>query len=777
MSTNGPPRQDHDETAAIAAEQHALNDRYSRVDTLRDDVARKLDHALRVPTGDSTALLDRDTEVARLQEKNAELARAEHGLCFGRLDRQDDSTTYIGRMGLRSQELEPMVIDWRAPAAADFYTATAASGSDVRRRRHLRTRGRTVVGVNDELLDLDGADSAFVGEAALMQALTSERTGRMADVVATLQGEQDAIIRSPMDGALVVQGGPGTGKTAVALHRTAYLLYTYPQIAQRGVLVLGPSATFLDYIDQVLPSLGETHAVLATMENLLPGVVATGTETAAAAAVKAKPVMAQVIARSVRRHEGTDQARTITYQGDAYRIEPAVVAATVERARLTGLAHNLARRTFASELLDYLTEAVLAHDRQLYDDADRGFETELDALDQALAKGTDALPAKVEGAGTEVTGLAGEHEAPRVRAELEREPQVHQLLEELWPLLSPTDLLRRLYTDEDLRGASAPELSRAEQDTLSRPETAWEGLTWASGDVPLLDEAAELLGEDDTAAQERRRAAQAAAVAYAQQVLSTTGGLGISAEELAGRFEESDTRPLAERAAADRTWAYGHVIVDEAQELTPMQWRMVLRRVPSKSLTVVGDVHQTSAGAGTDSWETLTRAEPQLQWNPVELTINYRTPEPIMRAATRMASRAGAAVPTSHCARTDGTEPQIRATDGDFAVALGHWAAAEAQLEGTLAVIAPPERLVEIAMIVEDSVPGAVFGPEVDLHTPCVVLTPQQAKGLEFDAVLVADPATILAADRGVNALYVAMTRPTQRLNVLCEGPVPEALR
>src|SRR5699024_5192748 len=317
----------------------------------------------------------------------------------------------------------------------------------------------------------------------------------------------------------------------------------------------------------------------------------------------------------------------------------------------------------------------------------------------------------------------------------------------------------------------APELTEAEREALARHGENWSA--WSSGDVPLLDEAAELLGEDDTAAEERRRGAEQAAVAYAQQVLSTTGGMGVSAEELAQRFEASDTRPLAERAAADRTWAYGHVIVDEAQELTPMQWRMVLRRVPSQSLTVVGDVHQTAAGAGTTSWQELTRSQPQLRWHPVELTINYRTPEPIMHAATDMARRAGDPVPQFTCARSEGPEPRIGgtqprpddsqprsdATDADFATTLARWAVEEAG-EGTFAVIAPPERLVEIAMIIEDAVPGTQFGPEVDLRSPCVVITPQQAKGLEFDGVLVADPTTILAQERGSHGLYVAMTRP-----------------
>ncbi|WP_147919087.1 HelD family protein [Ruania zhangjianzhongii] len=773
-------------TEVIKHEQQHLDRLYQRVDELRGEASHQLAETLRAPGTDSTALLDRDARISQLEQRTSELARAEQGLCFGRLDRTDGSTSYIGRMGLRSADLDSLVIDWRAPAAADFYTATAASGSDVRLRRHLLTRGRSVVGVNDELLEIDsdggapgaqsssGASGEFVGEAALMHALTSERTGRMADIVATLQSEQDAIIRSGPDGMLVVQGGPGTGKTAVALHRTAYLLYSHPTIADRGVLVLGPSPAFLDYIEAVLPSLGETQAVTATLETLLPGVVATRTETAAAAAVKALPLMAEVVTRAVRRQEGSENATAVTYQGDVYRIGADLLSRCTERARLTGLPHNEARATFTGELLDHLTERVLAGDQQLYDDADRGFEAELATLDAALAKGTDRLPAAVEGAGTEVTGLAAGHEAPRIRQELSVDPAVQTLLAELWPELTPAALLEELYADPAVLAEVAPELDPGQREALRRPA----GGGWSSGDVPLLDEAAELLGEDDSAAESRRRAQHEAGLAYAQQVIAASGGLGVSAAELADRFTESDTRPLAERAAADRTWAYGHVIVDEAQELTAMQWRMVLRRVPTRSLTVVGDVHQTAAVAGTTAWDELADANPSLAIRQVELSINYRTPEPMMAAAVDLLRTVEPDALLPECARTAGAPPWVRPSQGEFAEDLARAVVDEQHqvADGTFAVVAPHERLVEIAMIVEAALPGASFGADVDLRAPCVVLTPEQAKGLEFDGVLVADPATILDGRRGVNGLYVAMTRATQRLGLLCDGPVPPAL-
>ena len=772
----------------LESEQHYLDLLYRRVEALRAEVTDQLTRTRRSDADGPADLLDRDTRVARLQERATMLDHAEHGLCFGRLDRHDGSTTYVGRMGLRSADLEPLLVDWRAPAAADFYTATARSGSGVVRRRHLRTRGRTVIGLNDELLGDGHQDSTFVGEGALMEALTAERTGRMHEIVATLQAEQDEIIRSSPDGVLVVQGGPGTGKTAVALHRTAYLLYTHPTIAERGVLVLGPSPTFLDYIHDVLPSLGETHAVLATVDSLVPGITATRAELPATARVKAGPVMAELVAAAVRDRQGRQGSEggvTFTYQGDDYRLTTAVLAQAVERARHVGYPHNVARHTFRTTVLDHVVELVLAREQALYDSTDSGFEEEIGRLDRALARGEDHLPAKVEGAGTEVTGLAARHEAPRLRRELTADPTFARVLDELWPVLTPESLLEDLFTDPSRLARAADGLLTAhEQQALLRPA----GVGWTSGDVPLLDEAAELLGEDESAREASAQAQREAGIRYAQRVIAASGGgmaQAVSAEELAGRFTERDTRPLAERAAADRSWAYGHVIVDEAQELTHMQWRMVLRRVPSGSMTVVGDVHQASAVAGTTSWAELADRFGHRRWRHTELTISYRTPEPIMAAAHELLRTLDPDATAPVCARSTGEKPWVRTTTGDLTAEVGAAVVEEmAQVSGTFAVIVPPERLVEYAMATELAVPGTTFGPDTrtDGAAGCVVLTPPQAKGLEFDGVLVVDPAAILAGGTttsgrsNASALYVAMTRPTTRLGILCGPRVPDEL-
>ncbi|HEV3399041.1 MAG TPA: helicase, partial [Actinomycetes bacterium] len=291
--------------AELEHEQAYVSLLYRRLDTLRERTQAELERALGYEGGGNVqARVDRDAFVSRHSARLAQLNGAEHGLCFGRLDLSGGSHLYIGRMGLLDEDREPLLVDWRAPAAQPFYRATWATPDGVVRRRHLRTRGRAVLGIEDDVLDLEGLSDAerdgLSGEAALLAALTASRTGRMTDIVATIQAEQDRIIRSDLPGILVVQGGPGTGKTAVALHRAAYLLYTHRQrLARRGVLVVGPNPTFLRYIEQVLPSLGETDVLLSTVGTLFPGVAATAQEPVEAAAVKGDPRMVEVLAAAI----------------------------------------------------------------------------------------------------------------------------------------------------------------------------------------------------------------------------------------------------------------------------------------------------------------------------------------------------------------------------------------------------------------------------------------------------------------------------------------------
>lgn len=782
--------------AAIRTEQQHLDQLYARVEQLREEVDRDLTTTPVGHGGSAQDLLDRDARMAALSARRADLERAENGLYFGRLDRADGERIHIGRMGLRDADLSPLLVDWRAPAAASFYTATAGSDSGIRRRRHIRTRHRTVTWVNDELLDLedagdDGADR-FVVEAALMESLTAHRTGRMGDIVATLQGEQDRIIRSGAEGILVVQGGPGTGKTAVALHRAAYLLYTYPRIAESGVLVIGPNATFLSYIEAVLPSLGETQAVLATPETLLPGVAPTRTDTGDVAAFKGHAAMADVIAAAVADRQPADQDVTVIVDGDPLVLSSSVLAAAREHALRDRLPYNLSGRLFRQEVWDHLTDRVIEHGEQLLTQVEEGFEAEIRRVDASLARDTDQLPGRVEASGTEVSGTVAPHERERVRSELQADVSLASTIDALWPRLTPEEFLEDLLGDRDRlsfaltaanRAAGGPDADRPGPPPVEHSDPVellhrTPGAGWSAADIPLLDEAAELLGIDDTEVDAPAHAARERDLAHARAVLASTGTGGVSAEAMADRFAESDTRVLAERAAADRTWAYGHAVVDESQELSPMQWRMLLRRVPAGSFTVVGDVHQTSSAGGTTSWQALEAAHPQRRWHVVRLSVNYRTPQEVVDAALPVLRVLDTTAPEPVSARSGGTVPWRREVIGDLVSVTAQLAAQEhAALDGGhLAVIAPPALLPDLGHAVTELVPGTATGADLDLGASCVVITPTQAKGLEFDGVLVADVGTILDSPRGHSDLYVAMTRTTGALGLLHTGPAPEVI-
>nr|MDQ2876387.1 AAA family ATPase [Actinomycetota bacterium] len=288
-------------------EQEYISLLYRRLDALREQAEGRLAGVLRMVGGTPQARTERDVFSATYRQRLAQLDAASHGLCFGRLEFNDGELRYIGRIGIHSDsdDYVQLLMDWRADAARPFYLATAASPGEVRVRRHIRTRDRALISFDDEVLDLATADPSrhegLTGESALMAALNTSRTGTMSDIVETIQAEQDHIIRSPMDGVLVVQGGPGTGKTAVALHRAAYLLYTYRrQLEKRGVLVVGPNNTFLRYIGEVLPSLGETSVLLSTIGDLYPGITATAAESPQVAAIKGQLGMTRVIAAAIR---------------------------------------------------------------------------------------------------------------------------------------------------------------------------------------------------------------------------------------------------------------------------------------------------------------------------------------------------------------------------------------------------------------------------------------------------------------------------------------------
>ncbi len=765
-------------------EQSYISMLYGRLDDLRDRASGRLSQVLLETGGTPAARSERDSFVEMYSRRITQLDAAENGLCFGRLDLSEGDRRYIGRIGILddTDDYQALLVDWRAPAARPFYIATAFSPEGVLRRRHIRTRQRTVTGVDDEVLDFDGDASAagvpaghagLTGEAALIAALSAARTGRMTDIVETIQAEQDLIIRSPHNGVTVVQGAPGTGKTAVALHRAAYLLYTYrEQLSRRGVLIVGPNPTFLQYIGHVLPSLGETGVVMSTIADLYPGISARRAEPAEVAEIKGRAVMATVLATAVRnRQELPDEPVEIPFEREVLRLDRKIVQRARERARRSRRPHNQARPIFVREILDALVEQVT-----------RKFTAGLRETDKLVA---EILGEPEPAADSSVLGPADTED---IRGELRQDPRVRAAIARLWPVLTPQQLLDDLFDSPRRLAAAAPRLTREERAVLSRDPDGG----WTPADVPLLDEAAELLGEDDRAARRRAKRERQREIAYAQGVLDIVSrdleddpeilmayDL-INADRLAGRHEELSYLTTAERAAADRTWAFGHIVVDEAQELSEMAWRMLMRRCPSRSMTIAGDIAQATSLSSTSSWERVLAPALGTRWRLDRLTINYRTPAEIMAVAADVLADLDDKLETPTSVRETGTVPWHRqVAPGELAAAVAAAVSAEtaAVAGGNVAVLAPAGLVDELNEAVGSGPLDGSGADGPDLDDMVVVLTVSQAKGLEFDSVLIVDPAQILAdSPRGLSELYVALTRATQRLGVLHSGPLPEVL-
>jgi DNA helicase IV len=751
--------------AGIAAEQTYVSALYSRLDEVRARSVGRLDEALATVPHNPQAVGEREAAVEMYSQRIVALDAAESGLVFGRLDRHDsDTARYIGRIGLFADGAdEPLLVDWRAPVAQPFYTATALHDQGIRRRRHIRTRGRTVVSIADETLDLEAAAEGtaerggLAGESVLLAALNTSRTGRMTDIVRTIQAEQDRIIRADAKGVLVVQGGPGTGKTAVALHRAAYLLYTHRErLARSGLLVVGPSPVFLRYISDVLPSLGETGVVLRDLGSLRPGLTATGSEAPAVAEVKGRLAMADVVKAAVRERQAVlDAPVLLDIDGVPVRFAKADAAKVRSRARAASREHNEARSAAGRAVVELVT-----------------------------AKYADKLGENVLGG----ANLLNPGDVAALRREVSAEPAVHSLIDRLWPRLTAERVLRDLFASRRRLTAATRGWSEADRELLLRAPNA----PWTPADVPLLEEIDELLGIDESSRQEEERERRRR-LRHAQETLDQLHGSRstdfdtedeaeelsafdlLDAEGLADRQEERDYRSTAERAAADRTWTYGHVIVDEAQELSAMAWRLLLRRVPTRSMTLVGDVAQTGTLAGASSWAEVLDPHLGKTWRLEELTVNYRTPAEIMDVAAQVLAATGAPAAAAQSVRSTGTRPWAqRVSDSELADAVAEAAVAFDKEEGTLGVLVPRSRLAEVTAAVAARLPGVLDDDRPDAP---VVLPPAGAKGLEFDSVLVVDPAAVVAEGvRGWNDLYVLLTRATQRLGVVHSGDLPEEL-
>ena len=711
----------------LEREQAHLTRLYERLDALRDQTRARLTEVRRRDAGGTHQnRSERDAFNGMYEARLAQLNAVESGLAFGRLDMTGGDRHHIGRIGLTDDGHDTLLVDWRAPVAEPFYRATPASPHGVIRRRHLRTRGRQLLDVEDDVFDLDSMSEAdketLGGEGALLAALSARRTGRMRDIVETIQAEQDMVIRADAEGVLVVQGGPGTGKTAVALHRAAYLLYSYRETLSRtGVLVLGPNSVFLRYIEQVLPSLGETGVVLATLETLVPGVSVTAEESADVAAIKSDAAMADRIASAVASYQRIP-AEDIVFQWDEHqlRLTPQQVANARSRARRTGRRHNRGRYAFAKQILRMLVRQVVNNDPE----------------------------------------LAGKKWVVRT---LMRSDEFRDVINQLWPLVSAVDVVESMYAEA--RG----------------PLQREPGSGWTVADVAVIDEAWALVGDPGEVLEiAARRRQQQAEVQYAREVIAASGVAGrVDPETLAARYAgASSSDSVADRAGRSAAWQYGHVIVDEAQELSPMAWRMLLRRCPSRSMTVVGDIAQTSASWGVPSWAGVFDAIAPGRWRSVELTVNYRTPTEVMDVAADVLHAVDPTATTPTSVRETGMPPTaLRVDPTMLAKAVAEVAEAEVATAagGTVGVLVPRELLAEVRDAVIERLPDETSGEP--LEAPVTVLSVHAAKGLEFDNVVLVEPATV--ASTGVNGLrdlYVAMTRPTQRLTVVHASPLPPAL-
>ncbi|WP_287933295.1 AAA family ATPase [Arthrobacter sp.] len=741
--------------AELAHERFYVDGLYARLDELRAEKIEQLGEVRRTKSmGTHQNRSERDAFAALYETRLAQLNAVDDKLVFGRLDLDSGEQRYIGRIGLSTEDLRQLMVDWRAPEAGTFYQATAFERLGVRRRRHLILKGRNVKAIEDDVLDhtmlVEGEH--LQGEGALLAALNSKRTGRMSDIVGTIQSEQDRIIRSPLSGALVVQGGPGTGKTAVALHRAAYLLYTHRErLASAGVLLVGPSSAFMKYIERVLPSLGETGVVMASVGHLLPGISATAVESPEVARLKGRIDMARVIANAVANRQRLPRGDArLDVEGTRLVLTARRVRRARDKARATGKPHNEARLTFVKILLRELTDQLREH--------------------------------------IEASGAGNTADRSYLAEDVRSSRDVRIMLNLCWMPMSAQKLVRELFSKPEILRAVAPGFTDAERELLLRPEDA----PWTESDVPLLDEAAELLGELDVTggragaahdAQRRRDLANAEkAISNMDQQLEDSGVNGMLTAEQLADYNVVDGEHLsnAERALTDRTWAYGHVVVDEAQELSPMQWRLLVRRCPVKSFTIVGDIAQTSSAAGADSWRQALSPFMGERWSMEELTVNYRTPAQIAESAVRMANAAGQVVSAPKAVRDGEWEPIV---DHVAAAALIERVVAVMDEEtaavdgGLVAVIAPRGMVAETAAALR-----AVYGHRVghgagSVEQDIVVIDPHEAKGLEFDGVVIVEPAALLAGAGGrVGDLYVAMTRPTQRLRLIAAEPLPEGI-
>ena len=689
----------------LAAEQAYVDHAYECLDASRDR-ARSLRTMVEVGKGGTEqARWEREMIEGSIANRLHQLDVGESSLVFGRLDTDEEhghDSYYIGRMSVADEDQEPVVVDWRAPISEAFYRATGPQPMGLARRRHFTSRGRTLLNLEDELFgdtvhSADGgialsADDRVQGHGALINALETARSGKLGDIVATIQGEQDEIIRSPLAGVLVVQGGPGTGKTVVALHRAAYLLYTHRfPLEGQGVLVVGPNRLFLGNIDQVLPSLGEAGVELAVLSDLVDRETVRGEDVPSVARVKGDARMVRVIRKAVTdRERQLRSALRVGFGAQTLTLTVEASAEIVREARRRYRSHNPARRFVEEQVFEALAES-------------------------------GRNPVRSED----------------VRDQLRHASPVVEALEWMWPVLTPGQLLNDLFGSRALIELAARKwLDDDEHRLLHRPrKRSASDVEFTVHDVPLLDEARERLGP------RRRR-----------------------------------------RGADDGIRTYGHVVVDEIQDLSPMQLRMIGRRSLNGSMTIVGDIAQATGAWAHQSWDDILEFLPTRRGvRRAELTVGYRIPASNMDLASRVLRVAAPQLAPPRSVREGGDEPLIeRAGLGSLMERVARVTVSERREvdPGSLAVIVPATLLDAVSTALDAAGISHGRANRHGLDEAVTVVPVGMVKGLEVDASVVVEPAAIVDEEaQGLRALYVALTRSTKRLAIVHERALPDFLQ
>jgi DNA helicase IV len=709
----------------LVAEQSYLDRVYERLREQRERASDLLSDVLLTEGVTPQSVVEREMMAEQAQLRLGQLDVGHLPICFGRIDRDQSLSEqglpgeafYIGRMGVWDADQDPLVIDWRAPVAEPFYRATGRHPMGLARRRHFMCNGQLIEAIEDEVFDPDSlgdTDVDMVGAGALLAALERDRTGRMHDIVATVQREQDEIIRGSMHGVLVVQGGPGTGKTAVALHRAAYLLYTHRfPLERQGVLVVGPNPLFLRYIDQVLPSLGETGVGLYTVDGLVRTLADSrvnphrrGTEPDAVARVKGDERMVKMMANAVRdRQRPLSKDVRIPFGAFTLTLHVGESAEIVNAVKRRPGTHNARRRQVEQLTIKRL---LAAHERRV----------------QQIRP---TAPDDSEGAAER-----NEQQEQEQRARLAKVPEFVAAIDRMWPIISPEELLHDLLGAKALvKVAARDALTDEEVALLVRPRSeSFDDVAWTSADLALLDELRVHLGKATRA-----------------------------------RVANGD----------DGVRQYGHVIVDEAQDLSPMQLRVLARRSLG-SMTIVGDVAQASGHWAPSSWDQVLAHLPSIgaPARLTELTVNYRTPGAIMDVAAAVLAEAAPELGMPRSARLGGQPPRV--VSGELEAGVVAAVRTEQALRGTLAVVCAPEDEDRLAAALAQA--GIKVGRDEEGLEEAVSLVPVAlAKGLEFDSVIVAEPGTIVDnAKFGLRALFVALTRATKRVTIVHSKALPAAL-